>query len=171
MVKTLGVDRGRLEGREDEEEGAWPWVNNPSLLLVWELVLFTGDAFLCIFTMSLIFPVPQCLHLKRGVLEPGFLLRECSFIHCRNSCFYIHSYQCPNHMFPYFQQQRAHHLSWEIFQDTGNLGRLCVGFQEVKGEAQRRLCSSLSRMEGRLSKRRVGPKGLCDLPKVTHPPS
>lgn len=79
MVKTLGVDRGRLEGREDGEEGAWPWVNNPSLLLVWELVLFTGDAFLCIFTMSLIFPVPQCLHLKRGVLEPGFLLRECSF--------------------------------------------------------------------------------------------
>lgn len=164
MVKTLGVDRGRLEGREDGEEGAWPWVNNPSLLLVWELVLFTGDAFLCIFTMSLIFPVPQCLHLKRGVLEPGFLLRECSFYPLQE---FLLLYSFIPMSQPYVSILPATESSPPFL---GN-PRLCVGFQEVKGEAQRRLCSSPSRMEGRLSKRRVGPKGLCDLPKVTHPPS
>lgn len=49
VIKALGVDRGSPEGRAEREEGIWCWVNNASLLLVWELVLFTGATLLCIF--------------------------------------------------------------------------------------------------------------------------
>lgn len=77
----------------------------------------------------------------------------------------VHSFASVfHHVFAYFQQRGSHHLPWEVFQDTGNL---CV-VPGSEGEAQRRLCPSISKTEGQATKEETGPTWLCDLAKVTH---
>lgn len=50
VVKAaLGGRRAGRRGRGEGEKRAWPWVNRPSLLPVWELILLTGATLLCIF--------------------------------------------------------------------------------------------------------------------------